>query len=518
MIDKKIENWIYKFNLDHKIFYSNFSVPKIKYTIKNYILTSIIPIEINKNIIINDFKISSELFFKETSLLKWDYILQNYFNHFNINKFSKILLINTSKQNNKNKIKHFYNVDNFVVSPNMKITLSKHKIYDLISIFPYDYKIPNSKRKLNQIIFQILQILTNILHLVNKDTIIHFHYIHYISANSLDCICLLENFFDVTFFSEYKLQDIDKTSIDIILSNARNLDKLQNDLIQVLNIFNFKYNNIGFLQYDYIPKRSSIFIYKHLCNFLNKRHVEFMNLKINKKKFEEIYKRIIMNQVFTQDVQNTHIIQIPLIVQSLNKSNGKHFNEGMILYNFILKNKINTIFQFGLFNGYISIFVLTALNKLTSIKKILLTIDSRQNEFYENKGKDLIEKLNISKYHIFIQDYVYNYIPKLISKNKKFKLIILHNVLIGNFQELMIEFYFALKILDKNGYIFLENSNFPKIKKMIHYIKNNLHFLSVFYENFYRNIVIFRLKDYTLLELYLSNNPIKEDKYIFKDF
>ena len=125
------------------------------------------------------------------------------------------MLINSSNKDYKNKIKNFYNVENIYYKNNIKLNIPKTKMYDLISIFPYDYKLPNSDKKLNEIIFTILKIFQNILYLIKKDTIVHFHYIHYISANSLDLICILENFFDITFFSEYKLQDIDKINIRI---------------------------------------------------------------------------------------------------------------------------------------------------------------------------------------------------------------------------------------------------------------------------------------------------------------
>lgn len=517
MIDKKIEDWIYKYNLDHKLFYSNFTLPKANYEIKNNFSTNTRFIKFDKYTNKYDFKIDSDFFYQQTSLSKWDYILQNYFNHFNITKFSKILLINISSVEYKKKIRNFYNVDNYVYMHHKKCNISKK--YDLISIFPEHYKISNSDKNYNKIIFNITHILENILNIINEKTIVHIYFFHYSCANSLDLLFLLENYFDISFFSEYKLQDVDKTTIDIILSNGRDLNGLKKDLSKILKILNLKENNIGFLKYDYIPKQSCIFIYRHLTEFLNSRYLDFLKLEIhNFNKIKKIFEKIIFDKIFTQDIKHTNVLQIPMLVQLLNKDSSNYSKVGNILYNFVIKKKLNIIFQFGFYNGYLSLFLLTALNKLNVSKKVLLTIDSRQKEYYDNKGLKLFQKLNIFKNHLLIQDYIYNYIPKLITHKKKFRLIILHNILIDNFQDLMIEFYFALKIIDKNGYIYLEKINFPKIKKMINYIKYNLQFLNVYYENYFKNIIIFKVNDSKALDLYLSNNPIKEEKYTFKDF
>ena len=80
----------------------------------------------------------------------------------------------------------------------------------------------------------------------------------------------------------------------------------------------------------------------------------------------------------------------------------------------------------------------------------------------------------------------------------------------------MMEFYFALQLIDSNGYIYIEKINFPKIKKIIQYIKTNLLFLSIYYENYYKNILILKLIDKEKLKKYLSDNPNKNVE--FKDF
>lgn len=519
MSEKDLKKWISKYNFDHKLFYSNFSTDKINFNIGNYYNSQIqVNKFIDKKSKIN-LKVKSDFFFKETGLSKWDYILQNYFNHFDIHKFSKILLINIIPIDYKSKIKHFFDIDNYNYKYNCTKFQSK-KIYDLISIFPQNYKLSNYNKNYNKIIFNIFKILENILHIVSKNTIIHIYYIHEISANSLDLILLLEQFFDITFLSEYKLQDIDKTTIDIILSNGNNLNQLKKNLIKIMQIFDINSNSISFIKYEYIPKNSSIFIYKNLSNILINRYNEFINLniKLNQNKIKNIYKKIIIKKIFTQDIQNKNVLQIPKLVQYLNKESNNFIKEGNIIYNFILKKKINKIFQFGFYNGYISVFILTALNNLNVKNKILLTIDSRQSNFYQNKGIKLLQKINIFDNHLFIEDYIYNYIPKLIYKKKKFKLIILHNILIENFQELMMEFYFALQIIDNNGFIYLEKINFPKIQKLIKYIKVNLSFLSIYYENFFKNILILQLIDNNQLNIYLSNNPNKENNNEFKNF
>jgi len=508
MLNNKIKEWLYKFNLDNKLFYSNFTMSKIDYTIKNYIFKNIYfqNIDFKDNNKIYNVGIKSNFFFEKTSLSKWDYILENYFNHFDINKFSKILLINIKNIDYKNKIKNFYNVENLVFD-NLKTNIKLSKKYDLISIFPYDYKMSNQHKNFNKIIFNLLEILYNISDQINNKTVIHIYYIHYLSANNLDFIFLLENFFDLTFFSEYKLQDIDKTSIDIILCNGRDLKRLKNDLFKIISIFEINSNNIGFIKYEFIPKNSSIFLYIKLCDFLNKRYLNFINLNItvNDTLLTTVYNELILNKIFTQDIKNTNVIQLPMFIKILNKNSKLFFKEGNIIYNFIIKQKLSKIFQFGFYNGYLSIFILTALNKLKNKNQILISID------FNVIDNEVLKNINIFKNHLLIKDYIYNYVPKLIAKKKKFHLIILHNILKHNFNHLMMEFYFALHLVKKNGFIYLEKINYPKIKKMVLYIKKNLHFLNIYYENFFRNIIIFKIKNYDELNNYLY---IKNNKFI----
>ena len=528
-MNKDITNWLYKYNLDHRIFYSNFSIPKMNFEVKNSHFSEIsyyfpnlffknkLKKNNNKNNTHINLKIKSDFFIQEIGITKWDYILENYFNHFNINKFSEICIINIkSNINPKDKIKNFYNIDNIYIIKK-KIILKKK--YDLILIFPHDYQISNKKKKINDTIYIILTILLQICDFIDKRTIIHISYLYEITANSCDLIFFLENFFDLTFFSEYKLQDIDKQTLDIILSNGRDLIELKENLKNILKIYKKDNIHIGFIKYKYIPKKSSFFIYKKICAFLHNRYYEFLKLKFkNEDNLKNLYKKIFLNQIFTQDIKHTNVLQLPFFIQLLNKydslSKNILFKEGNILYNFIIDKKINNVFQFGFYNGYISIFILMALNKISLKNKLLITIDSRQQKYYQSKGINLLKKMNIFENHLLIENNVYTYLLSLIEKNKKFKLIILHNILVENFQELMIQFYFSLQIIKKEGYIYLEKINFPKIKKMISYINTNLFFLDIYYKN--SNSMIYKVTNYKLLEKYLNKDPLKE--YTFYNF
>lgn len=522
---KDITDWLYKYNLEKKIFYSNFSVPKMEFEVINSNFTDLL---YTKNIISNNknnvtkqkninLKIDANIFIKETGLTKWDYILENYFNHFNINKFSNILFINHTKNiNPKDKIKQFYHIDNVVISSNSKNKkLILKKKYDLICIFTFDYKISNDKKNINIITCNILTILLNLCNYINDKTIIFISFLYEKTVNSCDLIFFLENYFDITFFSEYKLQDIDKTTVDIILSNGRDFLELKNNLKKILNIYKIKEKNIGFIKYKFIPKTSSFFIYNRICEFLHARYHYFLKLNLkNENKIQDVYKKMIFNQIFTQDIKHNNVIQIPFLMKLLNKESSFFFKEGNILYNFVINKKLNNVFQFGFYNGYISIFILMGLNKLEKGNKILITTDSRQQRYYKSIGTNLLQKLNIFKNHLLVEDNIYNYILSLIEKKKKFKLIILHNVLVENFQELMMEFYFSLQLVKENSFIYVEKIHFPKIKKMIHYITNNLSFLNIYYKTSFS--IIFKVNDGKLLQKYLNKDPLKQ--FSFYDF
>ena len=123
------------------------------------------------------------------------------------------------------------------------------------------------------------------------------------------------------------------------------------------------------------------------------------------------------------------------------------------------------------------------------------------DESYDNEVDD------IKRFNMVIDE-----ITKLFTQNTLDQIHDIYysvfDILEHNFNHLMMEFYFSLHLIKKNGFIYLEKINYPKIKKMILYIKKNLDFLNIYYENYFRNIIIFKIKNYEELNnnLYTKNN------------
>ena len=152
--------------------------------------------------------------------------------------------------------------------------------------------------------------------------------------------------------------------------------------------------------------------------------------------------------------------------------------DGYYIYEIIKENKFKNILEIGMGNGMSSLYICSALDELSKSSKMfhLTSIDPFQKIDWENAGLQTLKDAGFSKYHTLIEEVDYLALPNLLketdqNKISKFDLIFID----GNhlFDYTLLDFFFAVKLLNIGGVIILNDIRYENTGKAYKYFKTN---------------------------------------------
>jgi predicted O-methyltransferase YrrM len=144
--------------------------------------------------------------------------------------------------------------------------------------------------------------------------------------------------------------------------------------------------------------------------------------------------------------------------------------EGANITRIINKYKLKKCLEIGMAFGISAFYILTAGKDIS-----LISIDPFQKDpnQWNSMGLKLIKKMGLSQQHHFIEELSYIALPKLLSTYGKnyFDFIFIDGW--HTFDYTLIDFFYADKLLNKDGVILIDDALHEGVKKFVKYIETN---------------------------------------------
>jgi predicted O-methyltransferase YrrM len=196
-----------------------------------------------------------------------------------------------------------------------------------------------------------------------------------------------------------------------------------------------------------------------------------------------IYKK----EIDRKNVWNNKSIQVNRILQDMYSkamvftadNKGIKYNsgvgppEGYYLYNLVKENKLKHILEVGMAYGTSALYMCEALKENKS--GVLTSIDPFQSTQWQGIGMLNIRRAKLNKFHKLIENYSCLAMPDLITKKAKYDLIFIDGMHL--FDYTLIDVFFAVSLLNKNGIIVIDDIRHAGVKKALKHMLANYKFL-----------------------------------------
>jgi predicted O-methyltransferase YrrM len=420
----------------------------------------------NKDILyyINSTKLFSLYEYNKNSIIQY---LLNLLDIQNFNlyyiKNNKLLV----KNNNKNKNNNNKNIENHKlhILPNTIESLNKNNILNDIYNCNFVVILYNLCIKFIKNIFKVLKNGDSIaFYGINycNESMINLYYIlslifeKVLILDAKIIICL--NFNDKSEYIKY-INDFDESKNEYLdIEPKPNLDKLKIYLNSVFESYIKLYNLILKKDEDKIFIETFNFYTSFAKDTFIKEHdKDNLYHKYLQKYFIENFRRL----MFTQNNKTIKEVKIHSAIKK---------EEGNNIQYIIKKYKLKKCLEVGMAFG-ISAFYILSSNKNVS----LISIDPFQKDpkQWNSMGLNLIKHLNLDEKHHFIEDLSYISLPKLLDSYGKnyFDFIFIDGW--HTFDYTLIDFFYADKLLRKDGVILIDDALHEGVKKFVKYIETN---------------------------------------------
>ena len=153
------------------------------------------------------------------------------------------------------------------------------------------------------------------------------------------------------------------------------------------------------------------------------------------------------------------------------RSNIK-LDEGRVLYDLIVNNKMSKTMEIGLANGVSALFICQALKDVGTDGAAHLALDPFQTEQWKDIGVKNIEKAGLTDYFSVIQEKSEYALPVIAKKQAgTFDLIFIDGW--HTFDNTLIDFFYANLCLKVGGYIVIDDVLHKGVGKVVRYIDSN---------------------------------------------
>ncbi len=399
-------------------------------------------------------------FMKNTGFVKE--FIEIVFNAFTSDKYYEKIEIKDTNINNLFKIfqksedKKYKNVTYYTFDPigykNSKIYYNKKYILYFLS-FIYIYK---NLEKNGNLIMTLQWNISKFIDLIYLGTLL-FEEVYILDRG----MTIFKNFKnDIKYLN--LLFDIIKNKYSFKVENKKDENKIINDLKKRF------YYDLYFKKNLIINNKKKLYIsYLYISDiiYIKNFDLEKMNLKKLYQNLENTYKKLLNSKNIQQKNNFITNNKNSLVLDIFN-------NDFNILFDLIKKNNLKSCLEVG--------YIYNFLSKIVEDKSdvVLLSI---------NTNKTNKKNIKSSRYEI-INDTALNVYNKLYQNNKKFDFIYLNDKY--NFDFILFFFIYSDKILNKDGFIIINNSHLNAVSYCVKYIE--LNFPSYKKIGFHTTMTIFK--------------------------
>ncbi len=229
----------------------------------------------------------------------------------------------------------------------------------------------------------------------------------------------------------------------------------------------FKIKNIDYDLISYI-KYVSDYHYKITMYYLNEEVDKYTELVI-----PNIYDKLMIIELSDEIKQKLYSLFIHFLKKIKIEDNVVNIkvypDTKEFIHTLIKKHNIKECLEIGFEYAIISIYIFMSNQDIK-----LISIDPDQSKKWNNNGKKLIKELNLNKNHTLLEDESYVILPKLLKKNVKFEFVFINNKH-KTFDYLLLDFFYSYLLINKGGYIIINDSNYSSVSKLIKYIETNYY-------------------------------------------
>ena len=148
-----------------------------------------------------------------------------------------------------------------------------------------------------------------------------------------------------------------------------------------------------------------------------------------------------------------------------------NYEEGMLLYNLIVQNKLHRTLEVGLANGVSALFIIQALKDIDA-KEAHIALDPFQTKQWHDIGSKNIEKAGLKDKFTLIQEKSELALPVMAQKYAgSFVLIFIDGF--HTFDNTLIDFFYSNMLLKVGGYIIIDDVLHKGVSKFIKYLNSN---------------------------------------------
>lgn len=153
-----------------------------------------------------------------------------------------------------------------------------------------------------------------------------------------------------------------------------------------------------------------------------------------------------------------------LEIPEQNRSASITEKEAEFIYNFLKKKKLKNTLEIGFAYGCSTAYIISA------TKSKHYVIDPFQKG-YSNLGIKNIEKLKLSKFLVFENDYSHFVLPRLLKNGTKIDFALIDGC--HKFDCIFLDFYFLDLLLNNKGYALFHDTWMRSTQHVLSWIKNN---------------------------------------------
>jgi predicted O-methyltransferase YrrM len=167
---------------------------------------------------------------------------------------------------------------------------------------------------------------------------------------------------------------------------------------------------------------------------------------------------------------------------------------GHYLAHLIRKEQLNKTLEIGLAYGISALYICQAHAENAS-KGMHIAIDPFQSSKWNNIGVFNIERAKLSKHFKFFELESEFVLSQLGYSEKEYGFSSLDLVFVDGchrFDAVLMDVMLSIKLLKKNGFLVLDDCDLASVKKVVQFIRNNLHFLHAYQYGSFDRTVTFR--------------------------
>ncbi len=166
--------------------------------------------------------------------------------------------------------------------------------------------------------------------------------------------------------------------------------------------------------------------------------------------------------------------------QSIDMASNISADNANRLYTAVKTYKPKFMLEIGLAYGISALAILTAMKENNNNAR-LISIDPYQQESWQDIGLLNIQRSGLDSYHQFLREPDYLVLPRLLTENNSFDMAYIDGWHLLDY--VMLDFFFADKMLKVNGVIGFNDTPRPGVKQTIQFLQNNRKYNEVKFAN-----------------------------------